>query len=290
MSEIFQQLTAAGGRYGKEHFGRWDQSLFEAVVDGPIKHFWARCGGDLTSFEGYLRLMVEGVGKGHVTQAVDPKHAEYYARFIKWRSLLEFWLVLKVPEEVPALPVGQRLPVLANTWNLGENILQQPSWIDRYLLHKAIASSPPLAAVEKQLDVWMEPLLRPLTPALWKPPFDVRVLDGRMLHDDFLPGEMELSAPSVVCVRDRRAENVFGGIFLDDEPCTLLPHHRHLGSYQGDPAAVQVEFGVSEVRIAGHTVPLPHLLQVHSHLICGQGMILASAIDSQRLWLIQCHE
>ncbi len=288
MSNALERLTREGNLLGKKQYALWNENVFENLCNTSLSYFWERCDKDLAATENYLKLLMEGMGRGYITHIAQPQYADFYRQHFTWGSLLEYWLVLQIPLEVPGLPKSERLATMSSVWNLGENILKQPSWIDRYLLHKILATPTLFAGIEKQLEQWMEPVLRQPPVAQWKAPFDVTVFDGRKISGEFLPGEMRLSAPSIVCVSDRRLNTVFGGLFLNEDPCVLLSHHRHLGDYSGRDTRVEVSFGDSEVRIAGQVVALPHFGKMHSHLVCGQGIILATAKDSQRIWKIQC--
>jgi hypothetical protein len=47
-----------------------------------------------------------------------------------------------------------------------------------------------------------------------------------------------------------------------------------------------VAFAHNAVEIAGRAVPLPWLRAPHDTLVTAAGFVLASAADSQRLWVI----
>src|SRR2546421_535476 len=80
---------------------------------------------------------------------------------------------------------------------------REPVWVDRYVLACA-GQLRRLADLEPFLVQVLEPALLPAATAHWQGPFQVGVLDGRRLLDEFLPGEMHLAAPAVLCVHDRR--------------------------------------------------------------------------------------
>ncbi len=231
--------------------------------------------------------MAEGIGRNYVTQSADPKHYQFFVNHLKWRSLLEFWLVLRIPLEFPALKPADRTPTLAKLWNLGENILHDRPWVDPYLLKRNLELPASLLDIERQLARWLEPVFKPAPAAPWGPPFSVRVIDGRAIRDDFIPGDMHLCAPWVVCVRDRRLPDVFGGVFLSEDDGTVITHHRDLGRDDSHTPQADVEVGASEVKIAGHRVELPKLGRIHSRLICGNRAALFTAVDSQRIWLVR---
>ncbi len=288
MPNPFEQLVAAANQSGRETHAGWNSGLFGQAARGSAQFFWDQSDGDVVATENLLRLIGEAIGRGYFTQGISPEHAKFLAGHCRWRCLLEYWLNLSIPLEVPRLPPARRLHRMAVLWNLGEKILRDQSWIDPYLLKKFVAAPPPLADLERQLAAWMEPLLQPARRATWVPPFDVQVVDGRDIHADFLPGEMCLGAAAVVCVRDRRLDGVFGGVFLHEPECEVIAHHRDFGAAPANGAPVPVEFQPGRATINGHDVMLPFVNRVHSHLVCESGAVLVSAVDSQRLWVIRC--
>jgi hypothetical protein len=287
MSDDFTVLTSKHRELGKQTYALWDDTLFAQLCEEPAAFFWEQSKQDKRAFEAYLNLLGEGVGAGYLTQSLHPG-LDALAQKTKWRSLLEYWLVFQLPLYVPSLKADARLTALVKIWNLGENILHERSWVDPYLLQKVILETPPLSEIERHLGRWMEPLLAPQPVADWKPPFQVQVVDWRALHEDFLPGDIYLSGSSVVCVKDRRFDNLYGCIFLHEHPCTVLLHHKDLGREPDQDAGVHVEFLPSEARIKTLRIPLPFVSRVHSHLTCSNGALLVTAIDSQRLWLFRC--
>ena len=288
MNAALQKLVEAHCESGKKNYARWDDRLYQQICAGPATFLWDKTAGDSAVAEGYLTAICEGIGRGYVTQSADPKFHEFFVKHIKWRSLLEYWLVLALPLGLPSLKPDLRVPFLGKFWNLGENILRDKAWVDPYLLKRSVESQLPILEIEKQLAEWMSPLLQAPTVSRWQPPFEVRVIDGRTIRDDFIPGEMHFSAPFVACVRDRRLQDSFGGIFLHELGGPVISHHNDLGQHKSEPPNVSVESDGSSATINGHTVPLPHIGRVHSKLLFAGGIILLTAVDSQKIWLIQC--
>ena len=287
MSPQLQQLILGRREAGQRDYARWDEKLFQQLCRGPVEYFWEKTDHDLVATEGYLSALAEGIGRNYVTQSADPKHHQFFATYLKWRSLLEFWLVLRIPLEFPALKSAERTMTLAKLWNLGENILRDKPWVDPYLLKRNIELPAGLLDVERQLAVWLEPVLKPAPSASWEPPFTVRVIDARAIRDDFIPGDMHRCAPSVVCIHDRRLPDVFGGVFLNEDDGRVITHHRDLGGDGAQTPRSDVEMGTSEAKINGHVIVLPKLGRIHSRLICGNRAALFTAVDSQRIWLVR---
>jgi hypothetical protein len=288
MPGTFEQLIAAAHQAGRKTHAGWNSELFTQAANGPAQFLWKQTDGDVVAGENYLRLLAEGIGRGYFTQSIHPQHAQFFAQHCRWRCLLEYWLNLTLPLEVAKIPPARRVEVFARVWNLGENIVRDQPWIDPYLLKKVVASPPALADLERELNAWMGPLLQPARRATWSPPFDVQVVDGRDVHPDFLPGEMRLGAAAVVCVRDRRLDGVFGGVFLHELTCEVIAPHRDFGTSPANRPSASVEFQPGRAIINGHAVALPFVNWVHSHLVCDRGAVLVSTVDSQRLWVIRC--
>jgi hypothetical protein len=286
MNPQLQQAISRCRDAGQQDYARWDDKLFQQLCRGPVEYFWEKTSHDLPGTEAYLSALAEGMAHGYVTQSADPKNYQFFATYMKWQSLLEFWLVLRVPLEFPRLKPGERPTTMAKLWNLGENILRDQPWIDRYLLKLNIESPAGLSDIERQLSVWLEPVLKPAVSARWEPPFTVRIIDGRTIRDDFIPGEMHLSAPALVCIRDRRLPDIFGGVFLHEGNGRVITHHRDLGGGNAEPQ-VDIEVRESQVKIQGHTVELPNLGQIHSWLMCANRAAVFTAVDSQRIWLVR---
>lgn len=287
MNATLKKLADDWRELGRRNYARWNDELYQQICAGPAAFLWEKTAGDLSVIEAYLSAIGEGIGRGYITQSANPQYHEFFQKRFKWRSLLEYWLVLAIPRGLPGVNPNERVPLLGKLWNLGENILHDKPWIGPYVLKRSVESHYSLLEVEKLLAEWISPLLKSPAPARWQPPFEVRVIDGRVVRDDFIPGEMHFSAPFVACVRDRRFSDVFGGVFLHEPDTPLISHHADLGTHKTEPPAITIEKGVSEMSVNGHRVPLPHLGQIHSQLLFPGGIVLLTAVDSQKIWLIK---
>jgi hypothetical protein len=285
----FEQLVAEAATIGRQSHAGWNPELWTKAARGPVQSFWQKCHGDAVATENYLRLLVEAIGRGWLTQTINPEPAAFFAAHCRWRCLLEYWLNLTIPLEVAMLPAEPRMAAMVRLWNLGENIARDQAWIDPFLLKKHVAHPPGLTELERQLEAWLQPVLQPRGQSRWAPPFDLQIIDGRLIHPEFLPGIMRpgAAAAALVCVQDRRLDGVFGGIFWHEPQCEMITHFRNFGVDAPAAEAVQVEFAPGQATINGHVVVLPFLHRVHSHLICPHGALLVSAVDSQRLWVIR---
>jgi hypothetical protein len=271
-------------RDGPRRFARWDAALFEAVVAGPAQTLAAALGGQADAdavLAAYLSLLHQGVGLTAVRRAETGPDG--------WGCYLERCLVEQMPALLPRVPAGRRVPLMAKAWNLGEGLSREPAWLDRYVSASAAALAD-LEDLETFLVRTLEPVLSAGPPASWKGPFAVTVLDLRPLHEEFLPGEIRLAAPTVLRVADRRRAGVEAGVLLGrggkSRPLGLMTG---LGEFAeaGDGPAVAFQDG--RVRVAGEEVVVPRLRRCHRHLVARSGFVAACAVDSQRLWIVECN-
>jgi hypothetical protein len=285
----FASAVAAAARDASARHARWDAPTFAALVEGPARQLWQGIGGQplaAQTLAAYLNLLREAVAvgyiRGHAWAARDAADG-----LAGWRSCLEHCLVTTVPKDLPRVPPDGRVELLAKVWNLCEGLLREPAWVDRYVVSR-LGELAGLSGIEEFLVTVLEPVLEPAPPAQWRGPFRATVLDLRPSADDLLPGHMTLAAPTLLTVQDRTRPTLFVNVLLRREG-----RSQALGASGGLPAYEQsvrppaVEFARDRVTVAGHPVPQPLLDHVHEHLVVPAGFIVASALDSQRLWIVE---
>jgi len=207
----------------RRRFVRWDPSLWRAVCDGPAQQLSAALlatGGDEAQSralaETYLQLACEGIGLGYL---FPPSAGTENVFSLFWNRIL--------PERLVRAPASLRAELLAQSWNLCENLEASPLWLRR-IFHRALRDLPSLEklpetaahiealaaeAPRKKLDA-----VRDLT---W---IHLGAEDKR-----FLPGAVHFLAPRVVCVHDRERSAAGGrdavtfGVWLDSPPLLLGP-------------------------------------------------------------------
>jgi hypothetical protein len=267
---------------GPRRFARWDAALFEALAAGPLTALSEALRGEADSgpvLLGYVGLLHQGVGITAVRRAEANPGA--------WGSFLERCLVEQVPALLPRVPAGRRLPLLAKVWNLGEGLLREPAWLDRYVGASAGALDD-LEGLEAFLVRVLGPVVATAPPASWKGPFAVTVLDLRPLHEEFLPGEITLAAPAVLRVTDRRRAGAEVAVLLGpggrSRPLGLMAG---LGEFVEAGERPAAEFQDGRARVGGAEVAVPHLRRCHRHLVVRSGFVAACAVDSQRLWVLE---
>lgn len=264
---------------GLQHHSRFDAGQFRAIGGGAAARLWERTrdapGAELALCS-YLRLLSEAVGMGCTTR--DPAGAH--------RSLLSLLFTDLVPALLPEVAPERRAHALAEAWNLGEGLLAEPAWMNRYAAAMC-ADLPRLADLAQHLAAVLSPVLAPRPPSQWQGAGTVKVLDARSVRDDFLPGAMHLAAPSVACVHDRRTPRSQLGVFLDYEgrsallgpaPCPGMNLH------EGNPVAAA--FASDSVEVRGRRFAVPFLRAPSETLVTAAGFVLACAPDSQRIWVV----
>jgi hypothetical protein len=297
----FAAAVTAATREGSARHARWDAGVFAALSEGPARALWARIRDEPLATEtlvAYLGLLREAVANGYVRGAAwddanrweaqrQVSEAERQVTPPPWRSCLEYCLVAAVPSGLPPVAPDRRVSFLAKVWNLGEGLLREPRWVDRYVVSR-LGELRDLTQLEDFLVGILEPVLESGPPAEWRGPFRVSVLDLRPVVDDLLPGKMRLASPTLLVVQDRSRPALYVSVLLRrggrSEALGVssdLPEHRETVRL---PAA---EFAVDAVTIAGHSVQLPFVDRVHDHLVVSAGFVVASAIDSQRLWIVE---
>lgn len=267
---------------GPRNFSRWDRAVFDAVAGGPATALAERLAKQPdagAALDGYLRLVQQGVGSGVVKQAQPGAGG--------WSSFLERLLVELIPARLPEVAPERRLKVLVDAWNLGEGLLREPAWVDRYV--NACANAlPRLDALEDFLVRTLGPVLTPAPPAAWSGLLKITTLDLRAAHDEFLPGKVRLAAPTVVCVEDRRRAGLQVGVFLrHKQKSETLGVVSGLGEYEEPDTLPFATFADGKVKVGSRVAEVPALRKCHAHVVARAGFVVACAADSQRLWVIE---
>jgi hypothetical protein len=275
-------LSVSVREEGPRRFARWDGELFDTIVAGPTRLLAEGLAGQPDTeaiLVSYLEMIQQGVGLALLRPAAAGSGG--------WTSFLERSLVQSVPALLPRVPPGERLSLLVKVWNLGEGLLREPPWLDRYVTARA-AELTDLKDIETFLVHTLEPVLVPPPPAAWQGPFAVAVLDLRRLHDEFLPGALGLAAPGVLRVMDRRRPGLEAGVLLRPRGRSeLLGLTGSLGEYAETTPLPAVTFADGQMTIGGRLVPVPSLRRCQAHAVVRAGFVAACAIDSQRLWIVE---
>jgi hypothetical protein len=276
------------GAAGAGRFAKWDDALYRDLVAGPGKRLWKRIAQKPNAaalLDAYLGLAVEAVGLGYIDRTgfdVITKGGVGASNLI---ALL--WLA-KLPSHRFERDAEVEIALLARAWNVGEGLLGEAPWLNRYVTAALDGLSSSIDDLETDLVTVLEPALTVRAPAAFRGPFAVSTIDTTDLDDEFLPGEMHLVAPAVLCVHDRKRQGVAAGVFLrpagESGFLSLTPC---LGERPPEDGAPAVELRESRLRIGEHRVALPLLKYGHRAVASRAGFCVASAVDSQRLWIVE---
>jgi hypothetical protein len=269
-------------RDGPLRFAGWNAAVFDAVAASPAVMLADRFRGQPDAdavVAGYLRLAHQAVGTGVLTRSS--------AGVRGWGSFLERLVAETLPAGLPDVAPARRTRALVEAWNLGEGLLREPAWLDRYV-NACAGGLRGLDDLAGFLARTLGPVMTPAPPSSWTGRFRVSVLDLRPAHDEFLPGRVRLAAPTVLCVDDRRREGLQVGVLLrPDGRSELLGVLAGLGEYPDTGPVPPVEFGDGKATVNGRAVPVPTLRRCHGFAVARAGYVAAAAVDSQRLWVIE---
>jgi len=217
MSGFVDELEAnARGR-----FVRWHPALWREVLSGPAQQLGeALSAAGLSEREAepllrtYLQLSAEAIGLGYLYPASAGRQNFFT---LAWAQL--------VPRLLAAAPHSQRAPVLAQLWNLGENLESAPPWVQR-LFCRVGQALPSLDDIEARLR---ERTAEAMEPPERKVGYSAQALWVDLSREDsrFLPGPLHFLAPTVVCVHDRHRGAAAGreaatqGVWLSETPMLL---------------------------------------------------------------------
>ena len=186
---------------------RWDPVTWREIVDGPAPVLARALTAAGTSdadaadlVETYLRLAAEGIGLGYLVPAARIGAETFLGR--AWRTLL--------PRSLADAAPARRALVLAQCWNLGENLENAPAWLRR-LFDVLTADLDEVSRLEEVIARAGEAVFT--APDVRLGPAAEAVLDWVWLggvDPGFLPGRAHLVTPTVVCVIDRLRDGADG--------------------------------------------------------------------------------
>lgn len=268
-------LFAEAARAGRRRYANWNDELFEQLCAGPATALATSLEGAAGTEEvvaAYLSIAREAIACHYVTGAND--------------TFFERCLVDLVPDQLALIAPDRRLPALAKVWNLCEGLAGEPAWLDQYVRARA-GDIHNIARLDEFLIEALTPALSPAAPAQWRAPYRVVTLDTRTVDDDFVPGEMRLCAPRVVHITDSRRDVHLAVLLARKGASRLFGPVRNLAEHVEAGAGPDVVLGDSAVRIGQHSVDLPWLGVSRRYVLAQAGFFVASAVNSQRLWILE---
>jgi hypothetical protein len=260
-------------RDGPTRFAHWDPALFHSYCDALLPDDTKVSSGTASAV---AELLCEGIGRGYLTAGLEARPS----------NLMEHCFRGWLPSRFAAVPAEGQARFLADTWNLLEGLLREPAWVNAYVMARA-AELPHEPSLQAFLARVLRPLFEPAARANWTGPFRVTTLSLRAADDEVLPGDMHLAAPTVLVVRDRRRDLACGvllrkqgqsevaGLFAESPP--------YVEESPGTPPSWQAEW----VSLGQERIRLPFLGEPFRWLQVGAGFMVASAANSQKLWVVE---
>lgn len=287
MTNPLDDVVARMSGEGRRLYARWDSARFDQICRQYASSLAERLAErpdptDDATLTGYLTLVREAVGAGYLARPGGTKsNGSVYST-----GFLEYALLCLIPEALPDEPPETRTMWLAKVWNLAEGVRNGPPWIDGYVSAFA-AELKSVCEIESFLSKTLEPALEPAEPSAWKGPFTTAILDTRAVHDPFLPGRMHLAAPTILCVQDRRDPAVHLGILLRHGGSRVLGLFPPLDAYSDGGVHPEIQSENNRLKIGRQAVDLPLLGHPYQVAVASAGFVAASALDSQRLWIVE---
>jgi hypothetical protein len=265
------------GEQGPKRFSRWNGALFSAYCQTILPAFGTKLGpAHERTLLGLATFIYQGIGEGHLNGQLDDEPG----------NLLEFCVRDWLPEALAGSSADEHLPLLARVWNLGEGLLREPDWINAYVMSR-IGELCGEKSLEAILEEVLRPLLEPAPAARWQEPYGVTTLSLRAVDDGFLPGEMQLAAPTVLVVSDRRRPMRLGIHLRRQGQSRVLGTFGPLSSFEDEPVRVEIAWEPGSARIGDNRVPLPFLDVPLRWTLVRAGYLVANAVDSQKLWIVE---
>lgn len=288
MTTDLETIVEHHEREGKRRFSRWDQDSFRAIVFGPGKRLAEAIDGSPDAaplFLGWLKLVEEAVGLGYVRSgliAADDKLA------FAPENLLELLLTALIPNKIGVCPPQGRVALLAKAWNLGEGLLAEPPWLN-LVVASAMANVTSLLDMEGRLLRILDTALAPRAKSAFTGPYGVKTLDLKDVDGAFLPGRMHFAEPALVCIHDRKRPDLVAGVLLGAKQAPSLAFRSPCLAEKTKPDAnlPTVSLTQAGICIGDARVPLPLWTRGHSVAVSRAGLIVASALDSQRIWIAE---
>jgi hypothetical protein len=261
---------------GAAQFSNWNPSLFQAYCQRLLKdHSKASLSSRLVA-TALAEMLCEGIGRGYLTTNLQANPA----------NLMEYcfrnWLMARLAD----IPAERQLSFLADAWNLLEGVLREPSWVNAYVmarvreLHREIG-------LESFLGPVLKPLFEPATPANWTGPFRVTMLSLRAGDDEFLPGEMHLVAPTILTVKDRKRDLACGVVLRKQGQSEVAGIFGEVSPFVEQASGMPPSWKGEWVTLGKERIQLPFLGEPFRWLQVHAGFVVANAVNSQKLWIVE---
>jgi hypothetical protein len=288
MTDDLETIVEHHEHEGQRRFARWDGPSFRSIVFGPGKRLAGSIDGSPDAapiFLGWLKLVVEALGLGYVRPGIVV--SEDKLAFAP-ENLLELLLLDLLPSKLGTCPPNGRVALLAKAWNLGEGLLAEAPWLN-VVVASAMANVGSLMDMEGRLLRILDTALAPRARSAFQGPYSVRTLDLRDVDAAFLPGRMHFAEPALVCIHDRKRPELVAGVLLGARQAPSLAFRSRCLAEKAaaEPGLPTVSLTQAGLCVGDARVPLPLWTRGHFVVASRAGLIVASAIDSQRIWIAE---
>ena len=268
------------GEDGRQLYSRWSPTAWRLCCQGPATQLWdalASSPDAQPALANYLYLLREAVGLQYLWPNapgdLDPHDAAKAGA-----SFLATAFCETLPRLLPKTPPADRARLMAQLFNVGEKLQSKPAWLNRYLAVRLLELDFP-DALEPFLARVLEEGLEAVPDSPWKAPFVWQVIDPSPFDRDFLPGELHLATPSIVCVHDRRRAGHHVAVLLRKAGASICLGATPCLGKTGEPFTPgQQAFALFS------EASLPERL---SHLATRGGFAVLTSPLSQRLWIAE---
>jgi hypothetical protein len=264
---------------GRTQFSKWDMPLFQDYCRATLPHLISSSPESATSLPvaaAFAELLCEGIGRGYLATNLnaDPVNLMEYC--------LRDWLVLRLAEGT----TEQRIQLLASAWNMLEGLLREPRWVNSYVMAR-VRELENDGDLQVFLTHVLKPLFEPAISSNWSGPFRVTTLSLRGGDEEFLPGDMQLVAPSVLAVKDRRHSLSLGILLRKKGLSELAGIFADTSPYAEPLSAMTPRWKGEWLSFGSERIQLKFLAEPFRWLQLSAGFVVASAVNSQNLWIVE---
>jgi hypothetical protein len=216
---VVAKAAELGANYAARH-SEFRHDVWERYLTGPLPVLIDGIGRqDMALVESYLHLVAEGIRLGLLPRPLKEGEPP--------RGFANLAFSRLVPELLPKLPKRRQAETLASIWNLSENLVASPRYLEAALC-RSFALLTSLEGLEARLELLTSKILAPRLATMGATP-KVVWMDLSKEDRRFLPGQVHFLNPVIACVHERTSSGVPSrrvatcGIWLTDPPVILGP-------------------------------------------------------------------
>lgn len=268
--EVLAAARARFASFDAERFARF------VVCGNGMQETASSLPGDTIGLQpSYLRLCAEAVGLNLLGTTTTP-------------SLLDLLFTEVVPNQlITAKSAEGALHLMARAWNIGENVGRAARWIDPYLAATFRTLALDINELGEAIAQALEKVTTVETPPLWQT-FSTSTLDLSTTRASFLPGTLHAVAPGLLCVHDRHVEDASIVVAVDHGGRSrVVGSAACLGDELDATGLPDVDAGDGVALVGKVMVQVPTLRRSFWSACVPRGFVAITAVDSQRLWLLE---